>query len=241
MSCTLIRVIIQHQSNFCMKRGGERTSSFHGHDTRELGFQPLGNRTTPALRGEEFHHRSRAPRAKMRSFPPDSPAARAIPLASRAISSSSFPARQSPSRARLVLLPHPALAARSSAMDPSRSSGRRGRGGKGGGGSRLGMKTAFSPTPPASPASSFSPPPPPTFPYVPPAPPSSSPAPAPPSSSPAPAPAASSSSPPQGVGVPPRPTQGVALGAMPPNFPYEQGNQQAPNLWYVLILMPVIS
>ena len=37
-----------------MKRGGERTSSFHGHDTRELGFQPLGNRTTPALRGKSF-------------------------------------------------------------------------------------------------------------------------------------------------------------------------------------------
>ena len=159
-----------------MKRGGERTSSFHGHDTRELGFQPLGNRTTPALRGEEFHHRSRAPRAKMRSFPPDSPAARAIPLASRAISSSPFPARQSPSRARLVLLPHPALAARSSAMDPSRSSGRRGRGGKGGGGSRLGMKTALSPTPPAPLASSPPAPaaPPPSAPAPPPGPPAPS-------------------------------------------------------------------
>ncbi|KAG0540788.1 hypothetical protein BDA96_03G439600 [Sorghum bicolor] len=117
-------------------------------------------------------------------------------------------------------------------MDSGASLGRRGKGEKGRGRSRLGMKTALSPSPPAPPA------PPSAFQSAPPARPSSSPSPAAPTSSPAPAPVvpASSptgqaSSPPQGVGLPPMPPQEVRLGALPPNFSSEQGNQHAPNFW----------
>ncbi|KAG8096335.1 hypothetical protein GUJ93_ZPchr0013g35196 [Zizania palustris] len=192
-----------------MKWGGERTSSFHGHNTRELCFQTLGNRMTPALRAESFIPLILCSRRQDPILPALFPRRTRLHL---------LPHARARDFLRLLLIPHPALAARSSAMDSNRSFRRRGKGEKGRGGSRLGLKTMYSPTPPALPAASFSSPPP-TFLSAPLGPPSSSLAhrapaavAAVPASSPTPSTAASSSS-----------LVGRASSPL-------QGNQHAPNL-----------
>jgi hypothetical protein len=156
-------------------------------------------------------------------------------------------ARLGPRRHREAPVPAPPRARCPRAVDrpamdapDAADSGRRGSGrkGKGRGGTKLGLKRPAATAPPPR-AASTSPPvptPPPTI--------SASSASIPPTAAPNPAPPAASSSPAAPLfNISTGPPQVGGWGAMPPKFPFCQGDQQVPSSWYTttpiaLLLIP---